>query len=125
MKAPHHTRMDTGRYIFYKDCWFPDKLLAAARNIVRCVVTYESRAEVRFLNGAFMKHDEIMDETINSDLNSSVFILLHLDGRRRFYSAEIRRGGFQTRPYIAVGGPYPRDAGKCLIDSKDIGRSHQ
>jgi len=78
--------------------------------------------DVKFLNGAFMPHDEIMDKLMqfNPDiigLYSTTF------GWKKavFTAAEIRKLSFQTRPYIVVGGPYPiAMQEKCFEDTEDI-----
>ena len=78
--------------------------------------------DVRFLNGAFMSHKEIMNEV--SDFKPDVVgIYSTTFGWKKalFTASEIRRGGFQTRPYITVGGPYPiAMQEKCLADTADI-----
>ena len=78
--------------------------------------------EVRFLNGAFMTHAEIMQEVslFSPDI---VGIYSTTFGWKKavFTASEIRRGEFQTRPFIAVGGPYPIAVQeKCMNDSSDI-----
>ena len=77
---------------------------------------------VQFLNGAFMKHDEIMDE-IDKFKPEFIGIYSTTFGWKKavYTAAEIRRGGFQPSPYIAVGGPYPiAMQEKCLEGSDDI-----
>ncbi|MBI5057605.1 MAG: radical SAM protein [Nitrospirae bacterium] len=78
--------------------------------------------DVRFLNGAFMQHDEIMGE-ISKFKPDFIGIYSTVFGWKKamYTAAEIRRGGFQTRPYITVGGPYPiAMQEKCLADPADI-----
>ena len=57
--------------------------------------------EVKFLNGAFMKHDEIMRE-VSAYRPELVGIYSTTFGWKKalFTASEIRRGGFETRPYI-------------------------
>ncbi|MBI5099847.1 MAG: radical SAM protein [Nitrospirae bacterium] len=85
--------------------------------------------EVQFLNGAFMKHDEIMDEI---DKFKPEFIGIYSTAfgwkKAMFTAAEIRKSGVRSQKsevkdytFIAVGGPYPiAMQEKCLADSKDI-----
>jgi anaerobic magnesium-protoporphyrin IX monomethyl ester cyclase len=78
--------------------------------------------EVRFLNGAFMTHAEIMQEVslFNPDI-VGIYSTTFGWKKAAFTASEIRRGEFQARPFIAVGGPYPIAVQeKCLHDSPDI-----
>jgi len=91
--------------------------------------------EVQFLNGAFMKHDEIMDE-IDKFKPEFIGIYSTTFGWKKamFTAAEIRRtikkSATSPHPpftkgeknvFIAVGGPYPiAMQEKCLTDSEDI-----
>lgn len=78
--------------------------------------------DVRFLNGAFMPHNQIMNDlaAFKPDvvgLYSTTFGW----NKAAFTASEIRRGGFQTRPFILAGGPYPIALQeKCLEDCGDI-----
>ncbi len=79
--------------------------------------------DVRFLNGAFMTHDEIMNDVAKFKPEFVGIYSTTFGWKKAVQTAsEIRsRGGFQTRPYIAVGGPYPiAMQEKCLEDSADI-----
>ncbi len=78
--------------------------------------------EVKFLNGAFMTHAEIMKE-VSLFMPDIVGIYSTTFGWKKaaFTASEIRRGKFKTRPHITVGGPYPiAMQEKCLHDSPDI-----
>jgi len=78
--------------------------------------------DVRFLNGAFLSHNEIMNElsAFNPDvvgLYSTTF------GWKKavFTASAIRKGGLRPRPFIVVGGPYPVAVQeRCLKDCADI-----
>ncbi len=78
--------------------------------------------DVKFLNGAFMKHDEIMNEVYGYKPDIIGIYSTAFGWEKAVYTAsEIRRGGFNTRPCITVGGPYPiAMQEKCLSDSSDI-----
>lgn len=96
--------------------WQPIGTLYVASSILK------AGHDVKFLNGSFMTHDEIMAEVISykPDL---VGIYSTTFGWKKavFTASEIRRSGFQTRPHITVGGPYPIAAQeRCLADSADI-----
>ncbi|MBI4697471.1 MAG: radical SAM protein [Nitrospirae bacterium] len=96
--------------------WQPLGTLYVASSIIK------AGHEVIFLNGAFMKHPEILDEISNYQpefvgLYSTTF------GWKKavFTASEIRRITSPLRPYIAVGGPYPiAMQEKCLIDAPEI-----
>lgn len=78
--------------------------------------------DVRFLNGAFLSHDEIMKQI--SDFKPDITgIYSTTFGWKKavFTAAEIRRNALHPRPFIVAGGPYPiamQEA--CLADSDDI-----
>lgn len=78
--------------------------------------------EVRFLNGAFMSHAEIIKEIslLRPDI---VGIYSTTFGWKKavFTAFEIRKNTDNPIPFITVGGPYPIAVQeKCLIDSPDI-----
>jgi radical SAM superfamily enzyme YgiQ (UPF0313 family) len=78
--------------------------------------------EVRFFNGAFMPHDQIMEE-LKKFAPDIIGLYSTAFGWKKavFTAAEIRKGRFQTHPYIIVGGPYPiAMQEKCLEDCADI-----
>jgi radical SAM superfamily enzyme YgiQ (UPF0313 family) len=77
---------------------------------------------VRFLNGAFMSHDEIMNEVsgFKPDVVGIYSTTFGWD-KAVFTASEIRRRGFQTLPYIIAGGPFPvAMQEKCLERTADI-----
>ena len=78
--------------------------------------------EVKFLNGAFMKHEEIMNELSRFKPEFIGIYSTTFGWTKAVVTAkDIRRRGFQTRPHITVGGPYPiAMQEKCLEDSADI-----
>ena len=78
--------------------------------------------DVKFLNGAFMTHDNIMDElSIFGPDIIGIYSTTFGWKKAVFTAAEIRKRRFQTRPYIVAGGPYPiAMQEKCLDDSVDI-----
>ncbi len=96
--------------------WQPLGTLYVASSIMK------AGHEVKFLNGAFMKHDEIMHAL--SDFKPDIVGIYSTTfgwNKAVFTAAEIRRGGFQTRPYIIAGGPYPiAMQEQCLEESTDI-----
>jgi radical SAM superfamily enzyme YgiQ (UPF0313 family) len=78
--------------------------------------------DVIFLNGAFMSHEEIMKE-LSYYTPDVIGIYSTTFGWEKaiFTASEIRKGGFQMRPYIIVGGPYPIAVQeKCIKDSEAI-----
>ena len=78
--------------------------------------------DVIFLNGAFMSHDEIMNE-LKSYAPDVIGLYSTTFGwdKAVFTASEISRGEFETRPYIIVGGPYPIAVQeKCINDSEAI-----
>jgi radical SAM superfamily enzyme YgiQ (UPF0313 family) len=88
------------------------------------VAAYLKKAghEVRFLNGAFMIHADIMRE-ISNFRPDVVGIYSTAFGWKKavFTASEIRKGRFKTRPCITAGGPYPIAVKeKCLSDSMDF-----
>lgn len=78
--------------------------------------------DVRFLNGAFLSHDQIMTELVAFKpdvvgLYSTTFGWT----KAMFTASAIRKGGIQTHPCIVAGGPYPVAVQeKCLEDCRDI-----
>jgi radical SAM superfamily enzyme YgiQ (UPF0313 family) len=78
--------------------------------------------EVKFLNGAFMKHAEIMDALLDYKPDmTGIYSTAFGWNKARFTASEIRRGSFETRPYIIAGGPYPvAMQEKCLSESPDM-----
>ena len=78
--------------------------------------------DVRFLNGAFIKHDEIISRLRGYQPDFIGIYSTTFGWNKAVYTAsEIRRSAFKTRPFIVVGGPYPIAVqGKCLEDSGDI-----
>ncbi len=101
--------------------WQPLGTLYIASSLLR------AGHDVKFLNGAFMTHDRIMREVSDyaPDLigmystafgwNKAVFTASEIRSRIT------RKGGFETRPYIIAGGPYPiAMQEKCLNDTTDI-----
>jgi radical SAM superfamily enzyme YgiQ (UPF0313 family) len=78
--------------------------------------------EVKFFNGAFMSHKDILHKL--TEFNPDVIgIYSTTFGWKKavFTASEIRKCGFETRPCIVVGGPYPiAMQEKCLEDSEDI-----
>ena len=96
--------------------WQPLGTLYVASSILK------AGHDVRFLNGAFMTHAEIKEE-LSGFRPDVVGIYSTTFGWKKavFTAAEIRRQGFQNRPCIIVGGPYPIAVKeKCLGDSPDI-----
>lgn len=96
--------------------WQPIGTLYVAASIMK------AGHEVRFLNGAFMSHAEILKE-VSLFRPDIVGIYSTTFGWKKavFTASEIRRGGFKTRPYIITGGPYPIAVQeKCLNDCPDI-----
>ncbi len=78
--------------------------------------------EVKFYNGAFMPHHDIMEELMMFKPDV-VGIYSTTFGWKKalFTAAEIRKSAFETRPYIVAGGPYPIALQeKCLEESGDI-----
>jgi anaerobic magnesium-protoporphyrin IX monomethyl ester cyclase len=78
--------------------------------------------DVKFMNGAFMGHEEILRQ-LREYQPELIGIYSTTFGWKKavFTAAEIRRGGFETRPYIVAGGPYPiAMQEKCLEDTPDI-----
>ena len=78
--------------------------------------------EVRFLNGAFMTHVDIMKEIIRYTPDAvGIYSTTFGWNKAVFTAAEIRRAGLQPRPYIIAGGPYPIALQeKCLEDCRDV-----
>ncbi|RJR14698.1 MAG: radical SAM protein [Nitrospiraceae bacterium] len=78
--------------------------------------------EVRFLNGAFMSHADIMSEVSAFSPDIIGIYSTTFGWKKAVYTAsEIRKGRFETRPCIVAGGPYPIAVQeKCLEDSPDI-----
>ena len=78
--------------------------------------------DVRFLNGAFMTHADIMNEIISYRPDVvGIYSTTFGWNKAVFTAAEIRRAGVQARPYIIAGGPYPIALQeKCLEDCRDI-----
>jgi len=96
--------------------WQPIGTLYVAASIMK------AGHEVRFLNGAFMTHTDIIKE-VSEFKPDIVGIYSTTFGWKKavFTASEIRRSGFETRPYIVAGGPYPIAVQeKCLHDSPDI-----
>lgn len=96
--------------------WQPLGTLYVAASIMK------AGHEVKFLNGAFMSHAEIMNE-VSSFRPDIIGIYSTTFGWKKavFTASEIRKCAFETRPYIAAGGPYPIAVQeKCLVDSSDI-----
>ncbi len=78
--------------------------------------------EVKFLNGAFMKHAEIMEE-ISAFSPDIVGIYSTTFGWKKAVhtASEIRTIKLKTRPFLLTGGPYPiAVSGKCLADCPDF-----
>jgi radical SAM superfamily enzyme YgiQ (UPF0313 family) len=78
--------------------------------------------EVRFLNGAFMTHEEILHQIGQYEPEFIGIYSTAFGWKKAMHTAaEIRKGRFKTCPYVAVGGPYPiAMQEKCLEDSADI-----
>ncbi len=78
--------------------------------------------EVKFMNGAFMKHEEILHQLRGYQPELIGIYSTTFGWKKAVHTAsEIRRGGFKTRPYIITGGPYPiAMQEKCLEDALDI-----
>ncbi|UCD34498.1 MAG: radical SAM protein [Nitrospiraceae bacterium] len=78
--------------------------------------------DVRFFNGAFMTHDEIMDHV--SGFGPDVIGIYSTTfgwNKALFTASAIRRRGHERQPFIVAGGPYPIAVKeKCLGDSGDI-----
>jgi radical SAM superfamily enzyme YgiQ (UPF0313 family) len=96
--------------------WQPLGTLYVASSLIK------AGHEVHFLNGAFMKHAEIIYRLREYQPEFIGIYSTTFGWKKAVYTAsEIRRGGFETHPYIAVGGPYPiAMQEKCLDDSGDI-----
>jgi radical SAM superfamily enzyme YgiQ (UPF0313 family) len=96
--------------------WQPLGTLYVASSILK------AGHDVRFLNGAFMTHAEIMEEVSHYKPNVvGIYSTTFGWEKALFTASEIRSGGFETRPYIIVGGPYPVAVQeKCLDDSTDV-----
>ena len=96
--------------------WQPLGTLYVASSILK------AGHDVKFLNGAFMSHDGIMNEL--SDYAPDVIGIYSTTfgwDKAMFTAYEIRKGGFEKRPYIIAGGPYPIAVQeKCIHDSKEV-----
>ncbi len=79
--------------------------------------------DVKFLNGAFMSHNEIMNElsAFKPDV-AGIYSTTFAWKKALFTSSEIRNNRSLPRPYIVAGGPYPvAMQEKCLEGSSDGG----
>jgi radical SAM superfamily enzyme YgiQ (UPF0313 family) len=78
--------------------------------------------EVKFLNGAFMAHQDILHElTVFSPDVIGIYSTTFGWKKALFTASDIRKLTFEDRPYIVAGGPYPvAMQEKCLEDSLDI-----
>ena len=77
---------------------------------------------MRFLNGAFMKHREIMN-ALSEFGPDMIGIYSTTFGWKKavFTASEISRGNLQKRPYLVAGGPYPIAVKEqCLADAPDF-----
>ncbi len=94
--------------------WQPLGTLYVASSLLR------AGHDVRFLNGAFMKHDEIMNELTAYRPDIAGIYSTAFGWKKALYTAsEIRRR--LRRVFIAAGGPYPiAMQERCLSDSTDI-----
>ncbi|HEW81544.1 MAG TPA: radical SAM protein, partial [Nitrospirae bacterium] len=96
--------------------WQPLGTLYVASSILK------AGHDVIFLNGAFMSHDEIMNE-LSGYAPDVIGIYSTTFGwdKATFTASEIRKGGFESRPYLIVGGPYPIAVQeKCIHASEAI-----
>ena len=82
----------------------------------------KSGHDVKFFNGAFMSHHEIMNSLLKFSPDIIGIYSTTFGWKKAvFTAAEIRRGRFQTPPYIVAGGPYPiAMQEKCLEAAPDI-----
>ena len=101
--------------------WQPLGTLYVASSLLK------SGHDVRFLNGAFMKHGQIMDEVSTFKPDFIGIYSTTFGWKKAIHTAsDIRRilpphPPLNPRPFIAVGGPYPiAMQEKCLADSPDI-----
>ncbi len=80
----------------------------------------EAGHDVKFLNGAFMRHDEIMNELAAYGPDIAGIYSTTFGWKKAVYTAsEIRRK--LRGVFIAAGGPYPiAMQEKCLSDSADM-----
>jgi len=96
--------------------WQPIGTLYVAASIMK------AGHEVKFLNGAFMTHADILKE-ISLFRPDIVGIYSTTFGWKKavFTASEIRRSGDHPLPFIIAGGPYPIAVQeKCLDHSPDI-----
>ncbi|RJQ52404.1 MAG: radical SAM protein [Nitrospiraceae bacterium] len=103
--------------------WQPLGTLYVASSLIK------AGHEVKFLNGAFMKHDEIM-KAVSCFSPEFVGIYSTTFGWKKamFTASEIRKSEVRSQKsevndytFIAVGGPYPiAMQEKCLEDSPDV-----
>ncbi len=96
--------------------WQPIGTLYVAASIMK------AGHEVRFLNGAFMSHAEIMKEVylFRPDI-IGIYSTTFGWKKAAFTASEIRKSAVHHLPFIIVGGPYPiAMQEKCLNDSPDI-----
>jgi radical SAM superfamily enzyme YgiQ (UPF0313 family) len=96
--------------------WQPLGTLYVASSILK------AGHDVIFLNGAFMSHDEIMNE-LSGCAPDVIGIYSTTFGwdKAIFTADEIHKAGFGNRPYIIVGGPYPIAVQeKCIHDSEAV-----
>jgi len=96
--------------------WQPLGTLYVASSLVK------AGHEVKFMNGAFMKHEEILHQLRGYEPELIGIYSTTFGWKKAVHTAsEIRRDGFKTRPYIIAGGPYPiAMQEKCLEDAPDI-----
>ena len=78
--------------------------------------------DVKFLNGAFMSHNEIMNELSGFKPDVvGIYSTTFAWKKALFTASEIRNDRSVPRPYIVAGGPYPiAMQEKCLEDTADI-----
>lgn len=94
--------------------WQPLGTLYVASSILK------AGHDVRFLNGAFMSHSEILD-TVSVYRPDFVGIYSTTFGWERAIQTASDIKSILKGVFIAVGGPYPIAAGKrCLLDSDSI-----
>lgn len=95
--------------------WQPLGTLYVASSLIK------AGHEVRFLNGAFMTHSEILKELLEFRPDVVGIYSTAFGWKKAMFTAsEIRRAGEQSI-FITVGGPYPiAMQEKCLEDSQDI-----
>ncbi len=96
--------------------WQPLGTLYVASSLIK------AGHDVKFLNGAFMSHNEIMNElsAFKPDV-AGIYSTTFAWKKALFTASEIRNDRSASCPYIVAGGPYPvAMKEKCLEGTADI-----